>query len=574
MTTLTYSELFAGAGGLSLGLDAAGFHAAAHAEIEPHARAVLRYRWPDTRLDGDVTKIDGADYTGITLLSGGSPCQDLSVAGKRAGLTGSRSSLFHEQCRIWRESDAPYLLWENVLGALSSNDGADFAIVLSTIVGSTVHVPGDGWRGGGGVVAGRDAVAAWRVLDLQHFGPPQRRVRVFILAARAGGVDPAEVLALNEGVCRHPSPRQQSRESVAARARGGVKSSVAAFTEKVGEIKSYGDVTPCLLAGTGETGNMLPRIIAWDKVVALNISNGVPSLDDTMGTLDTDGASTTAIGAQTRGVVIGWDQELNAAEELMGTLKARVLGGGHENGVLAYGRSSFGGWDGQEVASPVCSRDAKDASSIIVDQTLANGEDVTATLTVAYADKQGLEDQHVNSGCPLFAMAHGQSNASVDTDMSPTLTALHEAPILFGAQTYSTPAIGDIRLDDVASTITKHTGGGGETQNPAFVVDSVLPTLAMGAHTSGPGSNGQDALQYAKVMTQAQGRPRRLTPLECERLMSWPDTWTATGRKDDGTEYALSDTARYRLCGNGVGSVCAEWIGRRLIAAITAQVSA
>jgi len=515
MTTLTYSELFAGAGGLSLGLDAAGFHAAAHAEIEPHARAVLRYRWPDTRLDGDVTKINGADYTGITLLSGGSPCQDLSVAGKRAGLTGSRSSLFHEQCRIWRESDAPYLLWENVHGALSSNDGADFATVLSTIVGSTVHVPRDGWRGGGGVVAGRDAVAAWRVLDLQHFGPPQRRVRVFILAARAGGVDPAEVLALNEGVCRHPSPRQQSREGVAARARSGVESSVAAFTEKVGEIKSYGDVTPCLLAGTGETGNMLPRIIAWDKVVALNISNGVPSLDDTMGTLDTDGASTTAIGAQTRGVVIGWDQELNAAEELMGTLKARVLGGGHENGVLAF-ESTGGSWGVNE----------------------------------------------------------GDTSPPIDTDMSPTLTALHEAPILFGAQTYSTPAIGDIRLDDVASTITKHTGGGGETQNPAFVVDSVLPTLAMGAHTSGPGSNGQDALQYAKVRTQAQGRPRRLTPLECERLMSWPDTWTATGRKDDGTEYALSDTARYRLCGNGVGSVCAEWIGRRLMAAITAQVAA
>ncbi|MFN7610222.1 MAG: DNA cytosine methyltransferase, partial [bacterium] len=118
---LTYAELFAGAGGLSMGLETAGFHAVAHAEIEPHARAVLRYRWPDTRLDGDVTKIDGRDYAGVTLLSGGSPCQDLSVAGKRAGLGGARSSLFYEQVRIWNESGAPYLLWENVGGALSSN---------------------------------------------------------------------------------------------------------------------------------------------------------------------------------------------------------------------------------------------------------------------------------------------------------------------------------------------------------------------------------------------------------------------------------------------------------------------
>lgn len=72
-------------------------------------------------------------------------------------------------------------------------------------------------------------------------------------------------------------------------------------------------------------------------------------------------------------------------------------------------------------------------------------------------------------------------------------------------------------------------------------------------------------LVYAK-----QGRPRRLTPLECERLMSWPDHWTATGIKEDGTEYALSDTARYRLCGNGVGSVQVQWIATRLISALIA----
>jgi DNA (cytosine-5)-methyltransferase 1 len=146
--TLTYAELFAGAGGLSMGLEAAGFHAIAHAEIEPHARAVLRHKWPETRLDGDVTKINGKDYEGCTLLSGGSPCQDLSVAGKRAGLGGARSGLFYEQVRIWNESGAPYLLWENVGGALSSNNGRDFAAVLSALVGATITVPSDGWGGG------------------------------------------------------------------------------------------------------------------------------------------------------------------------------------------------------------------------------------------------------------------------------------------------------------------------------------------------------------------------------------------------------------------------------------------
>jgi site-specific DNA-cytosine methylase len=95
--------------------------------------------------------------------------------------------------------------------------------------------------------------------------------------------------------------------------------------------------------------------------------------------------------------------------------------------------------------------------------------------------------------------------------------------------------------------------------------NDVIGSLDFGGH--GGSYNGQDAYQ-GRIRADA-GRPRRLTPLECERLMSWPDQWTATGRKENGTEYALSDTARYRLCGNGVGSVCAEWIGRRLKEALT-----
>src|SRR5690606_7749441 len=133
---------------------------------------------------------------------GGSPCQDLSIAGKRAGMTegsGTRSSLYFEQVRILQESEAPYFLWENVLGALSSNNGRDFAAVLSALVGAAVPVPSDGWQSAG-VAAGPAGVAAWRVLDAQFFGVPQRRRRVFVLGARAGGVDPAEVLLDGDGV--------------------------------------------------------------------------------------------------------------------------------------------------------------------------------------------------------------------------------------------------------------------------------------------------------------------------------------------------------------------------------------
>lgn len=213
-------SLFSGAGGADLGLHAAGIETVAMCENAPHARAVLRYRFPGIPLHDDVTTFDGTQYKGVDLVSGGSPCQDLSVAGKREGIQGLRSSLFFHQVRIWHETEAPYLKWENVYGALSSQSGADFALVLSTLVGAAVAVPADGWPRGG-VVAGPTAVAAWYVFNLEHFGVPQSRDRVVVLAARAGGVDPAEVLAIRPRVRGDTAPRFEARENAAALAGSG-----------------------------------------------------------------------------------------------------------------------------------------------------------------------------------------------------------------------------------------------------------------------------------------------------------------------------------------------------------------
>lgn len=213
--TLRVLSLFSGAGGGDLGVHMAGCTTVGLCEIEPHARAVLRHRWPGVPLHDDVTTLDGTAYRGrVDVALGGSPCQDLSVAGKRAGLAGARSSLFHHQVRIWLESDAPYLVWENVPGAYSSNGGADFAAVLSTLVGAAIPVPASGWRAGG-VAAGRTAVAAWRTLDAQYYGVAQRRARVFVVAARSGA-DPAAVLALAEGLCGGAPPGGEAGEDAPA----------------------------------------------------------------------------------------------------------------------------------------------------------------------------------------------------------------------------------------------------------------------------------------------------------------------------------------------------------------------
>jgi DNA (cytosine-5)-methyltransferase 1 len=214
---MRFAELFAGAGGLSMGLERAGWSCAWHAELAEHPRAVLSQRWPDVPLYGDVTTLDGRAlieaHGPIDLLTGGSPCQDLSIAGKRAGLSGGRSSLFFQQMRLWDETGADLCLWENVDGARSSNEGKDFGEVLRAFVGAAFPVPSDGWRSAG-VVAGPAGVAAWRILDAQFFGVPQRRRRVFVLGTRTGRVDPAEVLSLAEGV-RGDSPTRREAGQVA-----------------------------------------------------------------------------------------------------------------------------------------------------------------------------------------------------------------------------------------------------------------------------------------------------------------------------------------------------------------------
>ncbi|MFZ9960367.1 MAG: DNA cytosine methyltransferase, partial [Candidatus Limnocylindrus sp.] len=151
MTQLTFVELFAGVGGLSMGLETAGWKCVGHAEWDAFPRRVLKHRWPEVPLWGDVSKLNGYDIVKevgpFTMLTFGAPCQDFSIAGRRSGMDGERSVLVLDALRIWEESGAPYALYENVVGMLSSNNGADFAAILSVFVGDPVAVPARGWKG-------------------------------------------------------------------------------------------------------------------------------------------------------------------------------------------------------------------------------------------------------------------------------------------------------------------------------------------------------------------------------------------------------------------------------------------
>ena len=213
--------------------------------------------------------------------------------------------------------------------------------------------------------------------------------------------------------------------------------------------------------------------------------------------------------------VFAWDNHLNASVESHGPLMARGKSGGDRNGVVCITGDTTHALTHEGADA---SEDGTGRGTPVVltftpgDEARGEGprpqQDLVQTLG---ANTQGDQAPHI------ICLASGQANAEVVRDGVPTLNTIHEQPTIV------------VTLD---------------------VHDSVK----WGSH---------QFVAQNKAITAA-GRPRRLTPLECERLMGWPDRHTSQGVREDGTAYALSDTARYRLCGNGVGTPVAAWIGKRL----------
>ena len=225
---MIYASVCSGIEAASVAWEPLGWRPAWFSEIEPFPSAVLAHRFPDVPNLGDMTKIKGDEHGAINLLVGGTPCQDLSVAGKRMGFGGSRSVLALDFVRLAYECGAKWFVWENVPGVFSSNGGEDFAKLLSLFAGWQVDVPADGW-GRFGVVEQSPGCfgLAWRVLDVQYArvdgferAIPQRRRRVFLVGYLGDWRCAAQVLFEPEGLLGNTPPRREAREGTAEGAGG------------------------------------------------------------------------------------------------------------------------------------------------------------------------------------------------------------------------------------------------------------------------------------------------------------------------------------------------------------------
>ena len=220
MNKLTGVSLFAGVGGFDLAMERNGVDVVANVEIDKQCQKVLAKHFPNAKQFSDITDVKGSDLIGAGfkpergIITGGFPCQDLSVAGKRRGLAGERSGLFWEIARLIEETKTEWFILENVPGLLTSNKGQDFGVVVGTMADIGYSL-------------------SWRVLDAQYFGVPQRRRRVFIVGRRTGdGLSPAEVLFKSEGLRRNTTQGKQKRQDItSSTARSFGQSSFAGYTE-------------------------------------------------------------------------------------------------------------------------------------------------------------------------------------------------------------------------------------------------------------------------------------------------------------------------------------------------------
>ena len=552
----------------------------------------------------------------MDVVIGGSPCQDLSIAGKRAGLAGARSGLYMEQIRIikeMRERDMAsgrtgefvrprYMVWENVPGAFSSNGGKDFAAVLEEAIriaepeAPDIEVPEKGWNTWGGYhdeMGGRWSVA-WRVLDAQHWGVPQRRRRI-ALVADFGGDTAWEILFERKSVSGYPSESGAAWEGPAAGAESGAAYAVRirggcdgggkgalVQTEKSGTIKAGNDQTlfcmatqqggaevrsddraPTLTASAGMSGNNQPVVCAgpdcltpWDCQ-----SKRVYSEAGVMPTLqagENSGQNQEAVLCA--GFKLGNSEQARSigyAEEQAPTLNAEC--GGNKPAVLCLndqGGSMMG-----------VSHD--------VSGTLRAQEHGHQPAVIAFAQNQREEVRNVGGkAVSLAAEAGMHCQTFVALDMSHACDVIRDC-------------------GEVAPSLQARMGTGGK-QIP-LTYQKTTGTLSPGAH---PGSyNGQDAYNDMLVCGAAvpdiahtlkakancdfredsetypvQNRVvRRLTPLECERLQGFPDGWTDIGDwvKTDkrGRKIKVkgsADSPRYKALGNSIALPPWKWLLKRL----------
>ncbi len=548
---LTLGSLFDGSGGFPLGGMLAGITPLWASEIEPFAVRVTTKRLPQMKHYGDVSALNGADLPPVDIITFGSPCQDMSIAGKRSGLDGSRSSLFYEAVRIIKEmrcaTDGRYprfAVWENVPGAFSSNKGEDFRCVLESLCrvrDETISVPRhEKWSAAGEILADCFSIA-WRVLDAQYWGVPQRRKRIF-LVADFDSEYAGKILLESEGLSGYSAEGFKAWQRAAAAAESGSGTAGAVCLNDQGgqSIEISNDITGTLRA---ETHGHPPCVL--ESVVYENHSQ---------------------------------DTRYTGPLEVAPTVSSTYGMGGNNQPFVVEDTRCFDvrfTSDGTKNARQNCYE--TDTSRTI--DTGGNSPD---------SNQGGVAVVAVQGSMIGRADKNGPQGSGVNEDVSFTLNATDRHAVAFSQDSYTKYSEND-KCGALRAAGGMY-GGGSETL--------VYSTSKNSYHTE-----AKENLANTLVASDYKDPPtvnspeyivRRLTPTECARLQGFPDWWCADLGTDEPTDEELtfwkdvfethriivgsavkpksekqirtwlknphSDSAEYKLWGNGVALPCVYFV--------------
>lgn len=503
---LTLGSLFDGIGGFCYAAQLTGrITPIWAAEVEPNCINITRYRFNDIMHVGSVTELKGCEIQPVDIITFGSPCQDLSVAGQRKGLKGNRSELFLEAIRIIEEMRLAtngkyptFIIWENVPGAFSSRGGEDFRTVLKKITKTDIPMPASGKWSNAGMVRGSEVDAAWRILDAQYWGVPQRRKRIY-LVGDFGGQRAGEILFKSESMLGYSPKSKGERAEIAGEStdsirteNSGVRGEVLGldFAHADSVVRTFEDKSPTLMQNMGRAGGQVPCILKEQKAAGFIYAQGATAHglgyeNEKAPTLMTNGSA--AVFIEKKNVIPFRDE-------------------------VTRNKSSNGLGVG-EVGGPAPTLTTADIHSVFYEAYQHHGyreSDVSGTLT---AD----QNSGIRGDTPLVTQTYYSANSAVhkETDKIQTLCARDNS-----------------HINNQTGIVVEKTLVKDIDKKPRRSIKDIL----------------KKAVQEVKYII------RRLTPVECERLQGYPDNWTKYGA--DGN--IIADTARYRALGNSICVYCVE----------------
>lgn len=576
---LTLGSLFDGSGGFPLGGLISGIAPLWASEIEPFPIRVTTKRLPQVEHYGDVSTLDGAKLPPVDIITFGSPCQDMSIAGKREGLGGSRSNLFYQVVRIVKEmrckTDGRYprfVVWENVPGAFSSNKGEDFKAVLEEICkvkDPCVYVPGSAKWQNAGEILGDGFSVAWRVFDAQFWGVPQRRKRIYLVADFAGGCA-GKILFESEGVSGYTPQGFRSWQGTAADFKEGsgtagriclndqggnrmdmtedvtctlraeshhppcVMESAGFCTEHSAKARGIGyeeETAPTLRAGTVPAAVALENHPA-DSRVKLSGDNMCQTLTSRMGT---GGGNIPLVMENPKCYDVRFTSEgtKNARQNCYETETARTIDTG--------GNAPDSNQGGVAVVYGICSKDSNSMKSDNPHSGFYEAE------TVRTLDANGGNPSCNQGGMAVVALQgsmigrkdeNGPQGSGINEDVSFTLNATDHHAVAYGIDR---AAFNQGKNARFGITVDEEVEPPIIARGANAVAHPVYCTSKNSHHTI-----AEKELANTLVATDYKDPPcvakeqtvephyivRRLTPTECARLQGFPDWWCA----DLGTE--------------------------------------